>query len=88
MGNTCHHHTNTTNSAATVRSTMPVCRCCGHPAIEIDMQIDGDQLTMRDCSNCETREWMRWGVPTELSTVLADISVVRTKYRRNLAVAI
>ena len=63
----------------------PLCSECGDAVVEINLLIDGERLTMRSCSVCDTRSWHRGGAQVELGGVLADLSSTRTRYRRNLA---
>jgi hypothetical protein len=61
-------------------------RCaCGDPVVRIDLLIDGEEITMVSCSNCDRRSWHRGGREVELDGVLADLSSVPTRYRRDLA---
>ncbi len=61
-------------------------RCaCGDSVVRIDLLIDGEEITMVSCSNCDRRSWHRGGEEVELDGVLADISSVPTRYRRDLA---
>ena len=61
-------------------------RCtCGEELVRIDLLIDGEELTMCSCSNCDRRSWHRGGEQVALDGVLADISSVPTRYRRDLA---
>ncbi|MFN8050818.1 MAG: hypothetical protein U0Q22_05255 [Acidimicrobiales bacterium] len=53
--------------------------------VEINLLIDGEELTMRSCSNCDNRSWHRGGAPVELGGILADLSSSPTRYRRDLA---
>lgn len=61
------------------------CDCCDGPLVEINLLIDGEALTMRSCSLCDTRSWHRGDDRIELAGVLADLSATRTRYRRDLA---
>lgn len=63
----------------------PTCTGCGQGVVEINLLIDGDELTMRSCANCDTRSWHRGGLPVHLGGVLADLSSSPTRYRRDLA---
>lgn len=63
----------------------PECPRCGHPTIKINLQIDGVDLVMLSCSECDSRSWHRGGRPVELAGVLADLSSTDTRYRRDLA---
>lgn len=53
--------------------------------VEINLLIDGEELTMRSCSSCDTRSWHRGGAQVELGGILADLSSSPTRYRRDLA---
>jgi|GEM_PF-496923 len=61
------------------------CTACGDALVEINLLIDGEQLTMRSCSICDTRSWHRGDTEVDLGGVLADLSSTRTRYRRDLA---
>jgi len=65
----------------------PEVRCggCGEAVVEINLLIDGEELTMRSCSNCDNRSWHRGGAPVDLGGILADLSSSPTRYRRDLA---
>jgi len=76
------HHTARVDASAKDGVT---CVCCGEPLVEINLLIDGEQLTMRSCSLCDTRSWHRGADEVELAGVLADLSSTRTRYRRDLA---
>ena len=70
------------------RSTRPPeirCTSCGETVVEINLLIDGEELTMRSCSVCDTRSWHRGGAPVDLGGILADLSSSPTRYRRDLA---
>ncbi len=57
-------------------------RCiCGEELVRIDLLIDGEELTMCSCSNCDRRSWHRGGEEVALDGVLADLSSVPTRYR-------
>ena len=61
------------------------CGSCGEVVVEINLLIDGEELTMRSCSNCDNRSWHRGGAPVQLGGILADLSSSPTRYRRDLA---
>lgn len=63
------------------------CTRCADVLAEIDMVIDGDPLVMRSCSTCDTRSWHRYGVATDLATILADLAQTDRRYKRDLATA-
>jgi hypothetical protein len=61
-------------------------RCeCGDEIVEINLLIDGEEITMWSCSNCDRRSWHRQGEPIELDGILHDLSAAPTRYRRDLA---
>ena len=61
-------------------------RCeCGDEIVEINLLIDGEEITMCSCSNCDRRSWHRAGEPIELDGILHDLSAAPTRYRRDLA---
>jgi len=61
-------------------------RCeCGDEIVEINLLIDGEEITMCSCSNCDRRSWHRQGEPIELDGILHDLSAAPTRYRRDLA---
>ena len=78
---------NGTQDAARPATKTPEVRCggCGDTVVEITLLIDGEELTMRSCSNCDNRSWHRGGAPVELGGILADLSSSPTRYRRDLA---
>lgn len=61
------------------------CPGCGDELVEIELQIDGEPLVMLSCSACDRRSWHRRGESVALGGVLADISAVPTRYRRDLS---
>jgi endogenous inhibitor of DNA gyrase (YacG/DUF329 family) len=63
----------------------PKCRTCGETVVEIELLLDGEPLTMRSCSACDTRSWHRGADEIALGGVLTDLSSVPTRYRRDLA---
>ncbi len=61
-------------------------RCdCGEELVQIDLLIDGEELTMNSCSRCDARSWHRKGEHVQLGGVLTDLSATQTRYRRDLA---
>ena len=76
-----------TQDAARPATRTPEVRCagCGEAVVEINLLIDGEELTMRSCSNCDNRSWHRGGAPVQLGGILADLSSSPTRYRRDLA---
>lgn len=77
--------TGTQDAPRSTRAPEISCPSCNEPMVEINLLIDGEDLTMRSCSNCDTRSWHRGGAPVELGGVLADLSSSPTRYRRDLA---
>jgi hypothetical protein len=73
-----------TSAEATVDPSSTRCTC-GEELVRIDLLIDGEELTMCSCSNCDRRSWHRGGEEVALDGVLADLSSVPTRYRRDLA---
>lgn len=63
----------------------PACPTCAEELVEIELVIDGAPLTMRSCGTCDRRSWHRGDESVELGGVLADLSSVPTRYRRDLA---
>lgn len=61
------------------------CPACRDELVRINMLIDGEEIIMLSCSNCDRRSWHRAGEEIELGGVLHDLSSVPTRYRRNLA---
>ncbi len=58
-------------------------RCvCGEELVQIDLLIDGEELTMNSCSRCDARSWHRKGERVQLGGVLTDLSATQTRYRR------
>jgi hypothetical protein len=58
------------------------CSRCGGPVVEIVLDGESSNLTMRSCSVCDAREWASDGDPVELDTVLGELSDLGTQ-RRN-----
>ena len=61
------------------------CGACSETLVEINLLIDGEELTMRSCSRCDHRSWHRGDAQVELGGILADLSSSPTRYRRDLA---
>lgn len=61
------------------------CPVCGNEMVEIGLTVDGSDLVMRNCSECETRTWHRGDEEVDLDGVLHDISSVPTRYKRSLS---
>lgn len=70
---------------APARPRTEPCVGCGQEVVEINLLIDGEDLTMRSCSNCDHRSWHRGGAQVDLGGILADLSSTPTRYRRDLA---
>lgn len=61
------------------------CASCREVLVEINLLIDGEDLTMRSCSRCDRRSWHRGDAEVDLGGILADLSSSPTRYRRDLA---
>jgi hypothetical protein len=53
------------------------CQTCSRRLVEITITADGRPLTMRSCSNCDTREWTRASDPVGLDGVLDELASPR-----------
>ncbi|HBX79384.1 MAG TPA: hypothetical protein DEG43_17225 [Acidimicrobiaceae bacterium] len=61
------------------------CVPCGLELVEISLAIDGEDITMRSCSSCDSRSWYRGEEEISLRGILSGISSAPTRYRRDLA---
>lgn len=61
------------------------CSQCSTEVVEINLLIDGEEITMLSCTPCDRRTWLRRGTDIELGGVLTDLSHTPTRYRRDLA---
>jgi hypothetical protein len=61
---------------ATTEREMAQQRCpgCGREFVEIGLEVGGRPLTMRSCSNCDTRQWFGPDGEQALDGVLSHIS--------------
>jgi hypothetical protein len=50
------------------------CPGCGRAFVEITLDVGGDDLIMRSCSNCDIRSWHGPDGELALDGVLADIT--------------
>ena len=50
------------------------CNRCGSPTVEISMLEADARLTMRSCSRCDHRTWLRGDVTAPLDAVLAAVA--------------
>jgi hypothetical protein len=50
------------------------CPGCGRAYVEIGLEVGGRRMTMRSCSNCDTRQWYTPEGEKALDGVLAAIS--------------
>jgi hypothetical protein len=57
------------------------CARCGGPIVEIVIENDSSNLTMRSCSTCDAREWNSGGERVELDRVLGELTEVGVKRR-------
>jgi hypothetical protein len=54
--------------------TPTPCERCDSPTVEIRL-LDGDhKLTMRSCSRCDHRTWLRGGERAPMTEVLASVA--------------
>ncbi len=49
------------------------CETCGHEIVTIGVLVDGADLEMYSCDNCDTRTWQRKGVAIDLADVLDEV---------------
>lgn len=49
------------------------CRACEYPLVAITMMVDGNELRMHSCDNCDTRSWNLGGAPIDLELVLQQV---------------
>lgn len=63
----------------------PRCVDCDTELVEIKLLIDGQDLLMRSCSECDRRSWHQGDDDVQLHGVLADLSAAPTRYKRDLA---
>jgi hypothetical protein len=50
------------------------CPRCAAPTVEIRLMAGEVGLTMRSCSRCDHRVWLRQGRPADVSDVLTDVA--------------
>ena len=55
------------------------CPGCGRSYVEIRREVGGRMMTMRSCSNCDTRQWYTPDGEKALDGVLADISATTVR---------
>ena len=48
------------------------CQDCGHDLVEINLLVDGSDLQMFSCDNCDKRSWRRGGVVIDLAEALGE----------------
>lgn len=53
------------------------CPRCHRTLVEITINLEGDEVTMRSCSACDHRSWQREGEAVDLEGVLTDLGVDR-----------
>jgi hypothetical protein len=51
--------------------SAPQCPSCAAPLVEIRL---GEELTLRSCSRCDSRWWLRGDSPADLEQVLTTVS--------------
>ena len=52
------------------------CPRCRQRMVVINIDLRGEELTLRACSRCDVRSWVRDGEPTTLDGVL-DLAAAR-----------
>ena len=55
------------------------CLGCGRTYVQIELEVGGRPLSMRSCSNCDTRQWFGPDGERALDGVLADISAATAR---------
>ena len=50
------------------------CELCGRTHVEVELDVWGETLTMRSCSNCDSRQWVGPDGVLDLATVLATVN--------------
>jgi hypothetical protein len=55
------------------------CPGCGRAYVEINLEVGGRLMSMRSCSNCDTRQWFGPDGERALDGVLADISAATSR---------
>lgn len=48
------------------------CTQCSHEVVAISLLVDGSDLQMFSCDNCDTRMWQRAGVDINLADALGE----------------
>lgn len=69
--------------ARSSRTPAP-CPCCDAPLVEIRLGAD---LTLRSCSNCDNRWWLRSEQPAPLDQVLHAVAGAQGRRRPAVATA-
>jgi transcription elongation factor Elf1 len=49
------------------------CTVCGHEVVSITLMVDGNEMAMNSCENCDTRSWNLGGAPIDLKLVLEQV---------------
>jgi transcription elongation factor Elf1 len=49
------------------------CTVCGHEVVAITLMVDGNEMAMNSCENCDTRSWNLGGAPIDLKLVLEQV---------------
>ena len=50
------------------------CPGCGRTYVQIELEVGGQPMFMRSCSNCDTRQWYGPDGERALDGVLSEIS--------------
>jgi transcription elongation factor Elf1 len=48
------------------------CNTCGHDVVAIGLLVDGSDLQMFSCDNCDKRSWRRAGLDIDLADALGE----------------
>lgn len=49
------------------------CPTCRKDLVSLKMMVDGNQLVMTSCANCDTRRWSREGKSIDLGQALEEV---------------
>jgi len=49
------------------------CPACGKDLVRLKMLVDGNNLVMTSCANCDIRQWSRAGRQIDLGEALVEV---------------